>query len=105
MESLWQAAGPAKYWDANGAEWDISAMPKHPLRLPLTGPGAVDRKDHGHAQEEDDGEVEVVVGYIGRSAGLTLDECSRLYHSQRHPSFHHVISGILSATTPAPACT
>ena len=77
-------------------------MPKHPLRLPLTGPGAVDRKDHGHAQEEDDGEAEVVVAYIGCSAGLTLDECRQLYHSQRHSSFHHVMSDILSATLERP---
>ena len=66
-------------------------MPKHPLRLPLTGPGAVDRKDHGRAQEENDGEVEVVVAYIGCSAGLTLDECRQRYHRQRHSSLHQVV--------------
>ena len=58
MYSSWQAEGPAKYWDADGAEWDISARPKRPLRLPLNGPGAVELGVHSKAQDKDDGEVE-----------------------------------------------
>ena len=68
-----------------GAEWDISARPKRPLRLPLNGPGAVELGVRSEAQDQGDGEVEHHDAHRVQCAAHTQEAASGTTANDTHP--------------------